>query len=187
MSRRTSPRFAAAARRSKLREATRDERPRKLKRRTNDELADKPTMAHPYALARAALLAVLTFACSSNAARARTVAGRYELRSVNGKAVPVDALGGALGGELVLSASGRGRRVVSYARSGVPEPFVHRSAGTYSVSGSEITLSFFTEGPRQPASRWTARGELHGRSILIRHSGRAGEMVEEEYVKVSGK
>jgi hypothetical protein len=127
------------------------------------------------------VIGAVTAACLSTPAALRGLAGRYELRSVNGAAVPVDALGGALRGELVLTATGRATRTVLYARSGLPEPVVHRAAGSYRVRGSGITLSLAVQ---DSASPWRANGEIRSPSIIIRYPGRSDRMVEEEYVKV---
>jgi hypothetical protein len=131
----------------------------------------------------AALAAFLTFVllvvaagCASATTGIAALAGRYELRSVNGKSVPVDALGGAIRGELVLTADGRAARTVTYARSGLPDPVVFASSGTYRVRGSEITL-------RLP-DRGEVRGEIRSSSIVVGYPGPGGRWIEEEYVRV---
>jgi hypothetical protein len=95
----------------------------------------------------------------------------------------VDALGGAISGELVLTADGRFTRVVNYARSGVPEPWVARTAGMYRVRGAEITFRFFQDGKQPPLASWELRGEVRLPSIVFRDVGPADEAVEEEYVR----
>jgi hypothetical protein len=123
--------------------------------------------------------------CSSTPVGVEALAGRYELRSVNARAVPVDALGGALGGELVLSDHGRARRVVQYATSGVPGPITIRANGSYRVRGSEITLDL-TDEPRGGllARPWRVRGEVASARIVLRYAGRGGASTEEVYVRV---
>jgi hypothetical protein len=132
-----------------------------------------------------ALLVALASACSSSPANVRALVGRYELRSVNGRAVPVDALGGALGGDLVLTRDGRAIRVVRYARSGLPGPFVHRTPGTYRRQGTEITFRFLGDGQPASAPLWDVRGEARPPSILLRYRRPAGGTVEEHYVRVT--
>jgi len=93
-----------------------------------------------------AALCAATSGCSSTPTGVAPLAGRYELRSVDGRAVPVDALGGALGGDIQLGADGRVTRLVQYATSGIPGPIVTRATGTYRVRGSKITLTLTEEG-----------------------------------------
>src|SRR5688572_5738727 len=120
-------------------------------------------------------LAILSTAagCTSTPVGVEALAGRYELRSVNARTVPVDALGGAVGGELVLSDHGRVRRLVQYATSGVPGPIAMRANGSYRVRGNEITLDL-TEEPRGQllARPWRIRGEVQSARIVLRYPGR---------------
>lgn len=114
------------------------------------------------------------------------VVGRYELRSVDGRTVPVDALGGALGGDVQLTADGRVTRVVRYATSGIPGPIVNRAAGTYRVRGSQITLTL-TEGAHTARlGRWQVNGEVQLPALVLRYPGRGDKLVEERYVRVAG-
>jgi hypothetical protein len=131
------------------------------------------------------ILGTAAAGCSSAPVRVEALAGRYELRSVNARTVPVDALGGALGGELVLSDHGRVRRVVQYATSGVPGPIVMRANGSYHVRGNEITLDL-TEEPRGAllARPWQVQGEVSSPRIILRYTGRGGAETEEVYVRV---
>src|SRR5688572_22525985 len=92
--------------------------------------------------------------CSSTSTAVTALTGRYELRSVDGCAVPVDALGGALGGDIQLSADGRATRVVRYATSGIPGPIVARASGTYRVRGWEITFDLDEELRPAGTRRW---------------------------------
>jgi hypothetical protein len=123
--------------------------------------------------------------CSSTPVGVEALAGRYELRTVNGRAVPVDALGGALGGELVLSDNGRVRRIVQYATSGIPGPIVMRANGSYRVRGNEITLDLVEE-PRGTllARPWRVRGDVATPRIILRYEGRGETDTEEVYVRV---
>jgi hypothetical protein len=123
--------------------------------------------------------------CSSTPVGVEALAGRYELRSVNARAVPIDALGGALGGELVLSDHGRVRRVAQYATSGIPGPIAMRANGSYRIRGSEITLELMEE-PRGAllARPWRVRGEVASSRIVLRYRGRGGADTEEVYVRV---
>jgi hypothetical protein len=131
------------------------------------------------------LAAATTTGCSSTPVGVEALAGRYELRTVNGRAVPVDALGGALGGELVLSDHGRVRRIVRYATSGVPGPIVVRANGSYRVRGNEITLDLVEE-PRGTllARPWRLRGDVATSRIILRYEGRGERDTEEVYVRV---
>lgn len=133
-----------------------------------------------------ALLAavVASTACSSTPVGVEALAGRYELRSVNARTVPVDALGGALGGELVLSDHGRVRRMVEYATSGIPGPIVVRANGSYRVRGNEIAIDLVEE-PRGSliARPWRLRGEVVSGRIVLRYQGRGGAETEEVYVR----
>jgi hypothetical protein len=123
------------------------------------------------------ILLVAAAGCASATPGVRALAGRYELRAVNGKLVPVDALGGAIGGELVLTPDGRAARKVTYARSGLPDPVVFASSGTYRVRGSGITLRLAEQGE--------VRGEVRSSSIVVGYAGPGGGWVEEEYVRVA--
>jgi hypothetical protein len=134
-----------------------------------------------------AILAVLvtSTACSSTPVGVEALAGRYELRSVNGRTVPVDALGGALGGALVLSDHGRVRRVVQYATSGIPGPITMRVNGSYSVRGKEITLDLVEEARGSLLARpRRVRGEVGQGRIVLRYPGRGDAESEEVYVRV---
>lgn len=137
------------------------------------------------ALSALLLAAATPTGCSSTPVGVEALAGRYELRTVNGRAVPVDALGGALGGELVLSDNGRVRRIVQYATSGIPGPIIVRANGSYRVRGSEITLDLVEE-PRGTllARPWTVRGDVATPRIILRYEGRGGTDTEEVYVRV---
>jgi hypothetical protein len=130
-------------------------------------------------------LASALVGCTSTPVGVEALAGRYELRSVNARTVPVDALGGAIGGELVLSDHGRVRRVVQYATSGIPGPITMRANGSYRVRGNEITLDL-TEEPRGEllARPWRIRGEVRSARIVLRYSGPRGADTEEVYVRV---
>jgi hypothetical protein len=144
-------------------------------------------MSHYFSLrtlGAAALVMAPALGCSSTPAGVAALAGRYELRTVDGRPVPVDALGGALAGELQLSADGRVTRVVQYATSGVPGPIVNRATGTYRVHGSQVTLSLAEEGRTARLARWQVRGEVRLPTLVLRYP-RPGEwMVEELYVRV---
>ena len=134
------------------------------------------------AFSTAAWLAAVS-SCASTTPAVAALAGRYELRSVNGRSVPIEALGGALGGDLVLTADGRATRVVRYVSSGVPGPIVHRTAGTYRLRGTEITLDLDQEvGPASTRQR-QMRGDVQRSSILLRYPGPADRTVEELYVR----
>ncbi len=104
-------------------------------------------------------------ACSSTPRDAAALAGRYELRSVDGRAVPVDALGGALGGDIRLTADGHVTRVVQYATSGIPGPIVNRGTGTYRARGSRITLTAASSKSGTCGCRSAARGALAETSV----------------------
>lgn len=128
---------------------------------------------------------VVSTSCSSAPVSVEALAGRYELRSVNRRPVPVDALGGAIGGELVLSDHGRVRRIVQYATSGIPGPIVMRANGSYRVKGNEIVLDLVEE-PRGSllARPWRLRGEIVRGRILLRSPARGrGDTEEEVYVR----
>jgi hypothetical protein len=133
----------------------------------------------------ATVLAVLTTACSSSPAGVHAFAGRYQLRAVDGQSVPVDALGGAISGELVLTADGRFTRIVTYARSGLPDPFVSRTEGTYRVNGSEITFQVVLGRPPLRGSVWDIAGKARLPSIFVEYPGPADAPVEEEYVRTT--
>jgi len=129
------------------------------------------------------LLLVAAAGCSSTPTSVGAVVGRYELRSVNGSAVPVDALGGAIGGELVLTGDGRAWRTVSYARSGLPGPAVLSASGTYSVRGSEITLRLLEPGRPASSPTWDVRGDVRSSTIILGYPAATDGWVEEEYVR----
>jgi hypothetical protein len=135
-------------------------------------------------LCAAALVIAGAFACSSTPTGVAALAGRYELRTVNGRAVPVDALGGALSGEIRLTADGRVTRVVQHATSGIPGPIVLRAAGTYRVRGSQITLTLTNERRTPRASRWEMIGEVERSLLVLRYPGRSELPVEERYARV---
>jgi hypothetical protein len=137
------------------------------------------------ALSAIVIASVAFTGCSSTPVGVEALAGRYELRTVNGRAVPVDALGGALGGELVLSDNGRVRRIVQYATSGVPGPIVMRANGSYRVRGNAITLDLVEE-PRGAllARPWRVRGDVATPRIILRYEGRGETDTEEVYVRV---
>jgi hypothetical protein len=131
------------------------------------------------------LLVAVAVGCSSTPTGLSALAGRYELRSVDGRSVPVDALGGALGGELQLGADGRVTRVVQYARSGIPGPIITRATGTYRVRGSQITLSLTEQGRRARLGPWQLNGQVRLPAVVLRYPGRADAPVEERYVRVA--
>jgi hypothetical protein len=124
--------------------------------------------------------------CSSTPTAVAALAGRYELRSVNGRAVPVDALGGALGGDVQLSPDGRVTRVVQYATSGIPGPIVTRATGAYRVRGSQITLTLTEEGRRAQPRRLQVSGEAQLPALVLRYPVRAERMVKERWMRVAG-
>ena len=119
---------------------------------------------------------------------ADALAGAYELRSVNGRAVPVDALGGAVSGRLVLTRDGRVTRTIRYATSGVPGPIEQRSTGTYEVTGSEVSYRVVDERSPEGTLPLEAQGELRARRLTFRYPapGVGGGRVEEEYVRTGG-
>ncbi len=124
-------------------------------------------------------------ACSSTPRdAAAALAGRYELRSVDGRAVPVDALGGALGGDIRLTADGHVTRVVQYATSGIPGPIVNRGTGTYRARGSRITLTLTEQGRTARLGRWQVSGDVQLPALVLRYAGPAGGIVEERYMRV---
>ena len=124
--------------------------------------------------------------CSSTRTGVAALAGRYELRAVDGRTVPVDALGGAFGGEIQLGANGRVTRVVRYATSGIPGPIVTRASGTYRIRGSQIMLTLTEEGRTSRIRRRQVSGEVQLPALVLRYPGRANEMVEERWVRVAG-
>ncbi len=131
------------------------------------------------------LVATAVPGCSSTSVGVEAAAGRYELHSVSGRAVPVDALGGALAGELVLRADGRARRIVQYATSGIPGPIVVRGSGSYRLRGVEIALDLVDESRGSVAARpWRGRGEVEPQRITLRYPGPADGITEEVYVRV---
>jgi hypothetical protein len=136
-------------------------------------------------LVAVALVGTAVAGCASTPVDVEGLAGRYELRSVNGRTVPVDALGGAIGGELVLSADGQATRVVQRATSGIPGPITVRASGSYRVRGAEIALDLVQES-RGPATArpWRARGELASPRITLRYPGPGDRITEEVYVRV---
>lgn len=131
------------------------------------------------------VFSAMALSCASIPAGVSPAVGRYELRTVNGRAVPVDGLGGALAGEMRLDADGRATRVVQYASSGVPGPIVIRSSGRYRVRGTQLTLTLANEGRGALSTRWQASGDLQLPALVLRYPGPADRIVEERYVKVS--
>ena len=124
-------------------------------------------------------------ACSSTPTGVAALAGRYELRSVDGRPVPVDALGGALGGDIQLGADGRVTRVVQYATSGIPGPIVSRATGTYRARRAQITLVLAEEGRTARLGRFQVNGEVQLPTLVLRYPGRADGLVEERYVRIA--
>jgi hypothetical protein len=140
-----------------------------------------------YSLATLVVLAGIAFAgvgCSSTPTGVAGVAGRYELRSVDGRSLPDERLGGAIGGEMLLSADGYARRVVRYATSGIPGPIVNRATGGYRMRGSQITLTLTEQGRTARLGRWQVSGEVQPPVLVLRYFGPAERMVEERYVRV---
>ena len=137
------------------------------------------------ALAFLALLALASAGCASSPTGVAALVGRYELRSVDGRLLPDERLGGAISGELTLQGNGRATRVVTYARSGLPTPFVQQTTGVYRVRGSQITLTL-SERPRSTlGSPWQVSGEVQGQSLVFRYPGPADGATEERFVRVS--
>ena len=137
------------------------------------------------ALACSAVLAAL-HGCGRDPAptTAGALAGTYELRWVNERPVPVDALGGAVDGRLVLTRDGQVTRAVRYATSGVPGPIEHRSAGTYEVTGSEISYRVTPVSRSADTPLLEAEGELRAGRLTFRYRGLpGGGWVEETYVR----
>jgi hypothetical protein len=130
------------------------------------------------------ILLVAAASCASTPTGVAAVAGRYELRAVDGRSLPDDRLGGAIAGELVLTAGGRATRTVTYARSGLPDPSVRRMAGTFRVRGTSITLALSAEGAT-PTSRRELAGEVAPSSIVVRYPGPRDRIVEELFVRVA--
>ena len=130
------------------------------------------------------ILLVAAAGCTSTPTGVTALAGRYELRAVEGRSLPDDRLGGAISGELVLTADGGATRRVTYARAGLPDPFVHRMAGSFRVRGTSITLALAAEGAT-PTSRREFAGEVAPPSIIIRYPGPADQVVEERFVRVT--
>lgn len=127
-------------------------------------------------------LLVAAAGCSTTPTGVAELAGRYELRTVDGRSLPDDRLGGAISGELVLTAGGRATRTIVNATSGIPGPITRRAAGTYRVRGSTITLSLVPEGSA-PTSRWEVSGDVAARTIILRYTGPADAPVEEVYTR----
>lgn len=123
-------------------------------------------------------------ACSPTPVGVESLAGRYELRSVNRRALPTDGLGAALDGELLLSRDGRATRVVRHATSGVPGPIVRRASGTYRRHGTELMFRLVQEGLATPEATWQVRGVLARESITLRFLGPGDALTEEVYVRV---
>jgi hypothetical protein len=140
-------------------------------------------MAYRRTLCVSALVAVALAGCSSVPTGVAAIAGRYELRSVDGRSLPDERLGGALRGELVLTPLGQAHRVVTYARSGLPDPYVHRTGGTYRVADGRVMLTL-TEEARPSSSSWRITGDVQGSAIVFRYPGPTDRVIEERYVKV---
>jgi hypothetical protein len=132
------------------------------------------------------LLAAACVGCSSIPVGTTAHVGRYELRSVDGRTLPDDRLGGVIAGELVLTADGRVTRIVQHATSGVPGPIVRRASGTYRVRGAEITFDLEEELRPSGTRRWHVRGEARPPTIVLRYPGPGDRGVEEVYVRVTG-
>ena len=132
------------------------------------------------------ILLVAAAGCTSAPTGVAALAGRYELRSVDGRSLPDDRLGGAIGGELVLTADGRATRTLQHATSGIPGPITRRASGAYRRRGPEITLVLVGRAAGAPAATWTARGEVQLPTITLRYPGLADGIVEEVYVRVTG-
>jgi hypothetical protein len=130
------------------------------------------------------LLAAIS-GCASTPTGIAAVAGRYELRSVDGRAVPIEALGGALGGHIQLGADGRVTRVVQYVTSGIPGPIVARATGTYRARGSQITLTVTEEGRTARLGRRQVNGDVQLPALVLKYPGPADRIVEERYVRVA--
>ena len=140
-----------------------------------------------YAAACSALLAAAAGGCGRDSAptTASALAGTYQLRWVNERPVPVDALGGAVDGRLVLSRDGSVTRSIRYATSGIPGPIEHLSAGTYDLIGSEITYQVTPVGSPEGTAPLAAEGELRAGRLTFRYRGLpGGGLVEETYVRV---
>ena len=135
--------------------------------------------------AYSALLVAAAPGCGRDPAptTAGVVAGTYVLRSVDGRAVPVDALGGTLGGRIVLSRDGRATRVVQLATSGIPGPIEKRWTGTYEVTGSEISFRLVAEGSPEGTLPVQERGGLRDERLTLRYGAPRGGWVEEIYVR----
>jgi hypothetical protein len=138
------------------------------------------------ALSALTLLAAACVGCSSIPVGAAAHAGRYELRSVDGRTLPDERLGGAIAGELILTADGRATRVVQHAASGVPGPIFRRASGTYRVRGAEITFDLEEQLRPSGTRRWRLRGEARPQTIVLRYPGPGDRVVEEVYVRVRG-
>ncbi len=121
--------------------------------------------------------------CSSAPLGVESVAGRYELRTVNGRSVPTDGLGATLSGELVLSRDGQARRVVRYATSGIPGPIDIRASGQFRVKGPEIAFELNEELRPSGTRRWRVLGAVEPSAIVLRYLGRGDRLVEERYVR----
>jgi hypothetical protein len=141
------------------------------------------SMTSRRAFCAAAIVGLAIVGCLSVPTGVAALGGRYELRSVDGRTLPDERLGGALRGELVLTPLGQARRVVTYARSGLPDPYVHRAAGTYRVSDGRVTLTL-TEEANPSSSPWRITGDVQGSTIVLRYVGRTDRVIEEQYVKV---
>jgi hypothetical protein len=123
--------------------------------------------------------------CSFTPTSVAALAGRYELRSVDGRALPDERLGGAVAGELVLTPRGRATRVVQYATSGIPGPIVNRASGTYRARGSHIELTLTEEGRTARLGRWQVTGEAEPPTLVVWYRGPGDGVVEERYVRVT--
>jgi hypothetical protein len=136
-------------------------------------------------LCAAAVAGAASLGCSSTPTGVAALAGRYTLRSVDGHTVPVEALGGALGGDIQLGADGRVKRVVQYATSGIPGPIITRATGTYRARGSQITLTLTEEGRTARLGRWQLSGDVQPPALVLRYRDPEGETVEERYARVT--
>ena len=137
------------------------------------------------ALACCAVLAAL-HGCGRDPAptTAGALAGTYQLRWVNERPVPIDLLGGAVDGRLVLTRDGQVTRSVRYATSGVPGPIEHLSAGTYEVIGPEISYRVTPVNSPEGTPPLEAQGELRAGRLTFRYQSLpGGGLMEETYVR----
>jgi hypothetical protein len=157
-----------------------------MTRTTLKTLRDRlPTLAAIAAFVAFTLL-VAAAGCASTPTSLAPLTGRYELRSVDGRSLPDDRLGGMIAGELVITADGRATRTVQHATSGIPGPITRRAAGTYRRRGEEITFRLLRDGRAVPEATWEVRGVVRPPVITLRYPGPTGGTVEERYVRVEG-